>query len=116
MEATFITITGVNYCYGLKPFKVGGVVKLIKDKTNEYDAEAIAVLMPYIEKVGYVANSPNTTFMGTNSAGRIYDRFDDFAYARIMIITHSSVIALVLPGEVNEVCENIFSEEDVIYF
>ena len=118
MEATFITITGTNHYYGLKPFKVGGIVKLVKDKMNDYDGDAIAVLMPYIDTVGYVANSPNTTFKGTYSAGRLYDSIGDFAYARVMFITHSSVIALVLPKEAGSVCENIFDAEvkDEIYF
>ena len=39
METIFITITGVNHYYGLKPFKVGSVVKLVKDKTNGFDNE-----------------------------------------------------------------------------
>jgi hypothetical protein len=119
MEATFITITGTNHYYGLKPYKVGGIVKLVKDKMNDYDGDAIAVLMPYIDTVGYVANSPNTTFKGTYSAGRIYDSIGDYAYARVMFVTHSSVIALVLPNEANVACGNMFSEddeEDVIHF
>ena len=118
MEATFITITGTNHYYGLKPFKVGGIVKLVKDKMNDYDGDAIAVLMPYIDTVGYVANSPNTTFKGTQSAGRIYDSIGDYAYARVMFVTHSSVIALVLPKEAESVCDNMFGseEEDVIHF
>ena len=110
MEAIFITITGTNFYYGLKPFNVGSIVKLEKEKTNEFDSEAIQVKMPYIDAVGYVANSPNTTFKGTYSAGRIYDRMGDFAYARIMFVTHSSAIALVLSEEVNGACEKMFSE------
>lgn len=117
MEATFITITGTNHYYGLKPFKVGSIVKLVKDKMNDYDGDAIAVLMPYIDSVGYVANSPNTTFKGTLSAGRIYDNIGDYAYARVMFVTHSSVIALVLPDEAGSACDNMFgSEEDVVRF
>ena len=122
METIFVTVTGVNHYYGLKPFKVGGIVKLVKDKLNDFDGEAIAVMMPYINTVGFVANSPNTTFKGTRSAGRIYDSIADFCYARVMFITHSSVIALVLPNEVNTACENMFAEddeedeEDIIHF
>lgn len=118
MEATFITITGTNHYYGLKPFKISGIVKLVKDKMNDYDGDAIAVTMPYIGIVGYVANSPNTTFKGTHSAGRLYDSVGDYAYARVMFITHSSVIALVLPEEAGSVCDNIFNSEaeDIIHF
>ena len=33
---------------------------------------------------------------GTISAGRLYDKIEDYAYAKVMFVTHSSVIALVL--------------------
>ena len=119
METKFVTITGVNHYYGLKPFKVGGILKLQKEKSNDFDSEAIVVKMPYIDTVGFVANSPNTTFKGTYSAGRIYDSIGDCAYARVMFVTHSSVIALVLPNEVNAACEKVFAgdgKEEVVCF
>jgi len=112
-----ITITGVNHYYGLKPFKVGTMVKLEKDRMNGYDTEAIAVKMPYIDTVGYAANGPNTTFLGTYSACRLYDKIGEYAYARVMFVTHSSVIALVLTDEVNVVCDKMFDgENDAVYF
>lgn len=100
MENTyFVTITGINHYYGKKPFEIGRIVKLIKDKDNEYDKEAIAAYLPFIESIGYVANSVNTVYDGTISAGRLYDKIDDYAYARVMFVTHTSVIALVLDKE-----------------
>lgn len=100
MENTyFVTITGINHYYGKKPFEIGRIVKLIKDKDNEYDKEAIAAYLPFIETIGYVANSVNTVYDGTVSAGRLYDKIDDYAYARVMFVTHTSVIALVLDKE-----------------
>ena len=118
METIFVTITGVNHYYGLKPFNIGGILKLVKDKHNNFDGDAIEVKMPYINTVGFVANSPNTTFKGTCSAGRLYDSFDDYCFARVMFITHSSVIALVLPEEAGSVCNSMFNSEneDVIHF
>lgn len=89
----FITITGVNFYYEMKPFKIGGIVKLVKEPDNEYDKEAIQVVMPFIDKVGYVANSVKTVYAGTMSAGRIYDKIEDTAYAKIRFITHTAVIA-----------------------
>lgn len=99
MEEIFVTITGINNYYGFKPFIVGKIFKLIKDSDNEYDCEAIRAEMPMIDTIGYVANSANTVFAGTVSAGRLYDKIDDYAYAQTMFITHSSVIALVLSPE-----------------
>ena len=99
MKNIFITITGQNHYLGMKPYKVGRIVKLVKDVDNEYDDDAIRVELPFIDTIGYVANSVNTVFAGTCSAGRIYDKIDEYAYARVMFITHSSVIALVLSPE-----------------
>lgn len=96
----FITLTGVKHYFGMKPFEPGRVVKLVKDPQNEYDAEAVSVELPYIDRVAYVANSAETVARGTCSAGRIYDLFETFAYARVLFITHASIICvLILPDE-----------------
>ena len=94
-----ITITGANNYFGKKPFKVGRVLKLTKEPYNDFDCEAIKAILPYIGTVGYVANSIHTVYEGTYSAGRLYDKFEDCAYAEIIVITHSSVIAKVLPDD-----------------
>ena len=98
-ERLFITITGCNHYLGLKPFAVGRLVRLCKETSNDYDGEAIRAEMPYIDTVGYVANSANTVYAGTYSAGRLYDKIGDTAYAEVAFITHSSVIAAVLTPE-----------------
>ena len=99
MENLFITITGQNSFLGLKPYKVGRIVKLVKEPDNEHDEDAIRVELPFIDTIGYVANSTNTVYKGTNSAGRLYDKIGDEAFAQIMFVTHSSAIALVLPPD-----------------
>ena len=112
MESTyFVTITGIDHYYGKKPFEIGRIVKLIKDKNNEYDKEAIAAYLPFIETIGYVANSTNTVYDGTISAGRLYDKIDDYAYARVMFVTRTSVIALVLDKEDVEETEDDDSDD-----
>ena len=102
MENIFITITGVNHYFGMKPFKVGKIFKIVKDDDNDHDEEAIRAELPMIDTIGYVANSTSTVYAGTISAGRLYDKIDGYAYAQTMFITHSSVIALVLPPEAVE--------------
>lgn len=100
MEKTyFVTITGLNHYYGKKPFEIGRIIKLIKEPDNEYDKEAILAFLPFIDKIGYVANSTNTVYDGTISAGRLYDKIDDYAYGKVMFVTHSSAIVLVLDKE-----------------
>ena len=99
MENVFITITGVNHYFGMKPFKIGKVFRIVKEDENSFDNEAIRAELPMIDTIGYVANSTNTVYAGTISAGRLYDKIDDYAYAQTMFITHSSVIALVLSPE-----------------
>ena len=112
MENTyFVTITGIDHYYGKKPFEIGRIVKLIKDKNNEYDKEAVAAFLPFIETIGYVANSTNTVYDGTISADRLYDKIDDYAYARVMFVTRTSVIALVLDKEDVEETEDDDSDD-----
>lgn len=95
-ENIFVTINCLNMFYGKKPFEIGRIVRLVKEPDNEYDHEAIGVFLPYIDRIGYVANSVKTVYAGTSSAGRIYDSFDDYAYAQIMFVTHSCAIGLLL--------------------
>ncbi|MBQ8504204.1 MAG: HIRAN domain-containing protein [Clostridia bacterium] len=99
MENLFITVTGVNNYLGMKPFKIGRILKLIKDIDNQYDKDAIRVELPFIGAVGYTANSVHTVYQGTSSASRLYEKIGDKCYARVMFITHSSVIAQVLSDE-----------------
>lgn len=99
MKETFITITGLSHYLGTKPFRIGRVVKLIKEKDNDYDSEAIRVELPYIDTIGYVANNIHTVYEGTDSAGRLYDKVGGISFAKVMFITHSSVIAKVLTKE-----------------
>mgnify|MGYP004487331277 CR=1 FL=1 len=96
MENTyFVTITGIDHYYGKKPFEIGRIVKLIKDKNNEYDKEAIAAYLPFIETIGYVANSTNTVYDGTISAGRLYDKIPDSIYAEVCYVTGRGVVCSV---------------------
>ena len=96
MENYFVTITGLSHYLGTNPYKVNRLVKLVKEPDNPHDPEAIRVELPFIDTIGYVANSVGTVFACTCSAGRLYDKFEDYAYAQVMFITHSSVIAIVV--------------------
>ena len=53
----------------------------------------------------YVANSINTVVRGTNSAGRIYDKFDKKARARVLFIFHRTAIARVVEWNYKEGAE-----------
>ena len=95
-EENYITINGTNFFHGLKPFKIGSIIKLIKDPENDYDTEAIQVEIRYAGQVGYVANSPKTVAKGTMSAGRIYDKIMDTDFAKVKFILNNEIIAKVL--------------------
>lgn len=97
---TFITIPLNNSYGGRKAYKIGKILKLVKDPSNSYDSEAIRAVSLYNdEHLGYVANSTSTVYTGTISSGRLYDKFDDYLYAMVIFITRSSVIAAVLDPE-----------------
>ncbi len=82
-----------------KIIKVNRIIKLIKEKDNNYDDEAISIEMRYLGKIGYVANSVNTVVRGTQSAGRIYDKIMDTDFAKIKFITKNEIICKILNAE-----------------
>lgn len=110
----YITITAFNSLHGDKPLKHNGIVKLVKEPSNQYDAEAIACEMRHFGKIGYVANSTKTVAMGTMSAGRLYDKIGDEYFARIRFIIGTIAIAKVLAPE--EFIDEIENPESDIHF
>ena len=102
MKDKYITITGFKHYYGLTPFAIGNLVKCIKEPDNPYDSEAIKAIMPVIGKVGYIANSTDTTANGTMSAGRVYDHIKRYFYARVMFTTFTKVICKIEFGHPEE--------------
>ena len=40
-EEMYITLVGMSRFFGIKPFKQGSIIKLIKEKDNIYDDESI---------------------------------------------------------------------------
>lgn len=95
----YVTITGLNHYFGMRPFKIGSLVSLIKEPDNDYDDEAIMVMAPMLGKVGYVANSPHTTASGCLSAGRLYGEVPNECVAVVRFMTASKVIARVMPDK-----------------
>lgn len=124
MKEKYITITGMNHYYGLRPFSVGKKVQCMKDKNNPYDSEAIKVVMKDIGTVGYIANSPYTTATGTMSAGRIYEKVKKKFVVEVMFITSSKVICRVVDGlktskdekkEVEVITDEAMEREQISY-
>lgn len=100
--------------HGSKPLAVDGIVKLVKEPTNQYDTEAIACEMRHFGKIGYVSNSTNTVVTGTMSAGRLYDKITDEYFAKIKFITGATAIAKVLSSD-EFIAEVENPESDVHY-
>lgn len=95
----YTTIVGLKNYEGNKVFKIGSIVRLVKEPDNDYDLEAIACENQYIGKTGYIANSTKTVTKGTMSAGRIYDKIGDISYCEVKFVSTDSVIAKVLSDE-----------------
>ena len=70
----------------------GMKVKLEKEPENEYDAEAIRVMMKGLGQVGYVGNSTHTVKGESWSAGRIYDRIGKKATGTVKLVLPDGVI------------------------
>ena len=95
----YFTINAVNMFHGIKPFKIGSIIKLVKEPENDYDMEAIRIELRYAGKSGYVANSVKTVAKGTYSAGRLYDKILDEDYAKVIFIIQDTIIAKILTKE-----------------
>jgi len=93
----YVTITGMNHYFDLAPFDIGTYLQLQKDPLNPHDDEAIAVVLPIIGKVGYVANNTWTKARGTMSAGRIYNLIPEQSLAIVAFMLKDQMIARVYP-------------------
>lgn len=79
-KENFITIVGTNF-YGDLEFKKAVKLKLVKEKDNEFDSDAVAVYLGDV-KVGYAANSVRTCCPLTSQAMDI--QIEDSAFAEYM--------------------------------
>lgn len=95
MEKVFITLTGTKYYFGNDFLKQGMKLRLEKEPDNDYDKEAIKVTYDGVGKIGYVANSPYTVIGESISAGRLYDKIGDHAYAKVVLVTSAGTICKV---------------------
>ena len=92
-EKIYFTITGLLQRLPDTEFiKPDMVVTLEKEPDNDWDKEAIKVKMPGLGHIGYVANSIRTVIGDSYSAGRLYDKIDDEAEAKVLYNMGSAVI------------------------
>ena len=101
---TFITITGLKFHFGSKPFEVGQKEKLVKEPDNEYDSDAIKEELPGHGCAGYVANNSRTALGDCISAGRLYDKIGDSATAKVVYVLDNAVVCKVKIGEKEKMC------------
>ena len=88
----WFTITGTSFRYGHDFLENGMKVRLEKEPDNEYDREAIKVMVEGLGHIGYVANSPKTVIGESYSAGRLYDRIGDTAVGKVKYVTGKGVL------------------------
>lgn len=98
MKELYVTITGTNHYYGMRPFSIGKRIKCVKEKNNPFDNEAIKVTMKELGTVGYIANNPTTKATGTYSAGALQAKVKKKFHVEVMFITQSKVICRVVDG------------------
>lgn len=92
MAKVYFTITGTKYYYGKEFIEPGTKVSLRKEPDNEYDKEAIAVLIEGIGVIGYVANSSFTVLGDSISAGRLYDKIGKTAVGKVIHVLPQGVL------------------------
>ena len=101
----FVTITGIHYHFGSKPFAVGQRIKLVKEPDNCYDKEAIRAELPGLGCVGYVANSPRTVLGDCLSGGRLYDKIGKDATAKVEYVLDGAAICKVKLTGIESLCK-----------
>lgn len=96
MGEMYFTIAGCNHYFGNSFMEKGMKVRLVKEPDNDYDNEAIQVMMNGLGKVGYVANSPHTVKGESMSAGRLYDKIGDKAKGKIVFVLDGSAVCKII--------------------
>ncbi len=91
----YFTIAGTKHHYGQEFMEKDMKVRLEKEPDNEYDSEAIKVMMEGLGHVGYVANSPYTVLGESYSAGRLYDKIGDTAEGTILYVLDKGVLCFL---------------------
>ena len=91
----YITVTGSNFRYGTDFMKKKMIFTLEKEPDNQYDKEAIKVILPGVGVIGYVANSPKTVVGECYSAGRLYDKMGSTCQAKFKYNLNGAVICKV---------------------
>ena len=111
MQDVYFTITGMDHYYGSNIFEPGTKVKLVKDPDNKHDREAIKVVLPGLDKIGYVANSVYTVLGESYSAGRIYDKIGDEARGTVLYKLSKGVVCRLDPESIKT--EEIVYQDDI---
>ena len=96
MSKMFFTLVGCKYYFGTDFLKPGMKLKLVKEKDNEFDAEAILVKMKGIGAIGHVANSTYTVKGDTMSAGRLYDKIGKKAKAKVVYVIPGGAVCKIV--------------------
>ena len=95
MAKVFITLTGTKHYFGNDFLEKGTKIRLEKEPDNEYDKEPIQATYEGLGKIGYVANSSYTVIGESMSAGRLYDKIGDVAYAKVILVTSAGTICKI---------------------
>ena len=92
MSKRYFTLTGTKHYYGSDFLEKGMKIRLEKEPDNAYDSEAIQVKAEGLGKIGYVANSPYTVLGESMSAGRLYDKIEKTASAKVVMVTEAGIL------------------------
>ena len=114
MDKVFITLTATKHYFGNDFLEKGMKVKLEKEPDNEYDKEAIKITYEGLGKIGYAANSFYTVIGDSISAGRLYDKIGDTAYAKVVLVTQAGTICKVCKKSLKKPV--LISEEQERYY
>ena len=89
----YVTVTGYKHYFGIGIFNIGDTFILKSEPGNPQDKYAVAVYSGKFGKCAYIANSPGTIALGTESAKSLYDLNIDNTEIKIRFIAGEYIIA-----------------------
>lgn len=110
MADKYITVTGFTDFYGIKPFGLGNILTCVKVSSDPFDAEVIKVVLPYIGTVGYVANTNETTIIGTIIASRIFHLVRQKFFARVLFCCDCGIICKIEDDDTQKIEDELLQQ------
>ena len=106
---SFFTIVGQGHLMGMRPFRVGRIVRLA------WEGGRLTAKMPFLGTVGYGATTPETVCDGTLSATALPVTAGEAHYATVAFVTPISAIVRLLPPAEESTLNRLWHQTEALF-